>query len=115
MDERRSAVSRFCRRYVGAVYYWLDLVDTTGRPSFTKVFAGLTQLVLLVGVVMFGARVVENERTLTSGFLLYVAMVLVAPYGLNGLKTLLKIRFGGNEAAGSVARGDAPGSSGDSA
>ncbi len=82
-------------RFLRSLYYWLDLLGPQDHPAQSKVLVFLTQLVLLAVV----PRLVPESGAPTAGFLWYVGLVLVAPYGLDGLKFFWKLKAGGLDAA----------------
>jgi len=70
-----------------------DLVDESGRHVHSKVLAfGVTVAVALI----VGLNLLLGERPLAWPEAAILAALLVAPYGLDGFKTLLKLRFGGD-------------------
>jgi hypothetical protein len=75
---------------IGFLYKWLDLFGPDGKPSNSKVLATTTQFTLLGTLVVLAARAME----VSSGFVAYSLVVAVMPIGLDGLKTLLKLRAG---------------------
>ena len=71
-----------------ALYRWLDLNGPDGKPSHSKVLASVTQFVLLAGLIILALRITE----LTMAFVALAFVVGALPFGLDGLKTILKGR-----------------------
>jgi hypothetical protein len=79
----------------------VDLTDAQGRHVHSKVLAfGVTAAV----AVIVGLNLLVGDRPLTWPEAAILAALLVAPYGLDGFKTLVKLRFGAGPDAGNGGR-----------
>lgn len=112
--EQRTYFGRFCRYFLGPLYYWLDLLDDKRRPSHSKVTwtvafgFGLGTLVFMIRAIFVDHDTPTNAEL--GIILAYSALVFALAGGLNGYKSWLNAKGGGTvDAFAESLRGDATG------
>lgn len=97
-EQKRSWFGTVLRVLFGPLVYWFGLTGHDGRPSHTKILATVSFAELLRVVVRLEDFVFSDcgAHTTELGILVsLVFLMVVVPYGLNGIKVWADSKAGG--------------------